>query len=70
MHLLLLRGWTMTNLAAESGLSLTTISGLAQGDHRASDRTIQAIAGALVCEPSILFPELAGFELRAEELVG
>lgn len=56
---LALRGWTMTAGAAASGVPLTTLSGLANGDHRAGPRTVKALAEGLGCAPETLFPELA-----------
>lgn len=60
----------MTEAAARSGLALTTVSGLAKNDHRASIKTVEALASGLGCSAETLFPELAGFEDREKELVG
>lgn len=51
----------MTEAADRCGISLTTLSGLANGDHNASDRTIRQICDALEVSDGTLFPELAGF---------
>jgi transcriptional regulator with XRE-family HTH domain len=55
---------TMTQAAAHSGVALTTLSGLAQGDHRASLRTVEALASGIGCSAETLFPELAFTDLR------
>lgn len=55
---------TMTEAAARSGVALTTLSGLAHGDHRASFRTIEALAQGIGCSAETLFPELVFTELR------
>lgn len=57
----LLKGISMTEAAAMCGIALTTLSGLAAGDHRASDKTIRSIADGLGVADGALFPELAGF---------
>lgn len=59
-----LKRLTMTEAAAQSGVALTTLSGLAQGDHRASIRTVDALAQGIGCEAETLFPELAFADLR------
>lgn len=57
---------TMTEAAAQSQLALTTVSGLSQGDHRASMKTVRQLAEGIGCEPETLFPELAFADLREE----
>ena len=57
--LLLAKRLTMTEAAARSGLALTTVSGLSHGDHRASLKTAEALAGGIGCSVETLFPELA-----------
>lgn len=61
-----LRRITMTEAAGRSGLALSTVSGLAQGDHRASIRTVAALAGGLGCRAETLFPELEFRDLRED----
>lgn len=58
---LVARRLTLTEAAELFGLPLTTLSGLAQGNHRASIQTVRQIedtAGADVA--AALFPELGG----------
>jgi transcriptional regulator with XRE-family HTH domain len=59
---------TMTEVAQLAGLPLTTVSGLAQGDHRASMKTVRQLAEGVGCEAETLFPELAFTDMR--EVVG
>lgn len=56
-----LKGISMTEAAERCGMSLTTMSGLVNGDHGASDKTIRQICDGLELSDSTLFPELAGF---------
>lgn len=55
---------TMTEAAARSRVALTTLSGLAQGDHGASIKTVEALAVGIGCSAETLFPELALADLR------
>lgn len=55
---------SMTDVAAKAGIALTTLSGLAQGDHRAGWGTIDKIASALDCHAETLFPEMVFSDLR------
>jgi transcriptional regulator with XRE-family HTH domain len=50
---------SMSEIAALGGMPLTTLSGLVNGDHGASMRTVRKLADGLGCEPETLFPELA-----------
>lgn len=56
--LLRINGLSMTEAANRSGVALTTLSGLAAGDHRASIETAHKIAQGIECTPGTLFPEL------------
>jgi transcriptional regulator with XRE-family HTH domain len=56
--ILRLRGLSMTEAAARSGVALTTLSGLAATDHRASIRTAHQLAQGIECAVGTLFPEL------------
>lgn len=58
---LLLKRWNLTEAAERSGMSLTTLSGLAKHDHNASIKTCEKLAQGLGCSAETLFPELAGF---------
>lgn len=58
--LLVARRLTLTQAARDSGIALTTLSGLRQGDHRASIRTAEQLARGLGCSAETLFPELTG----------
>lgn len=64
LDILELKRLTMTEAAALSSVALTTLSGLAQGDHRASLRTIEALATGIGVAAETLFPELAFQELK------
>lgn len=56
---------SMSEVAArakdEDGKSmpLTTLSGLVNGDHGASMKTVRQLAAGLGCEPESIFPQLA-----------
>lgn len=60
---------SMTEGASLSGIPLTTLSGLAQGDHRASIKTARALADGIGCSIETLFPELSGQFEQAEQTV-
>lgn len=49
---------SMTEVAARSGMPLKTLSGLVNGSHRASIRTVRQLAEGLNCNPATLFPDL------------
>lgn len=51
---------SMSEVAAEAGIPLKTLSGLVNGDHRASMKTVRQVTDALRCAPATLFPELLG----------
>lgn len=61
-----LQGRTLTEGAEVCGISLTTLSGLASGDHGASDKIVRQVADGLGVDDGVLFPELAGFVPRAD----
>lgn len=48
----------MAEVAAMAGMPLTTLSGLVNGDHGASTKTVRLLTTALNCHPETLFPEL------------
>lgn len=50
-----------SEVAEESGISPSMLSGLLSGDTGASDRTVASLCGAIGCEPGDLFPECDGF---------
>lgn len=56
---------SMSEVAARSKdddgkpMPLTTLSGLVNGDHGASMKTVRQLAAGLDCEPETLFPQLA-----------
>ena len=62
--LMLAKRRTLSETATECGIPLTTLSGLAHGDHRASMKTVRALSDGLGCAAETLFPELAFPELR------
>lgn len=51
-------GLTITELGERSGIPRATISGLVGGHHRASVKMVKALADALSCPASVLFPTL------------
>lgn len=56
------RRLSLTEAAEAFGLPLTSLSGLAKGDHRASMTTVRMIEGRVGTEVvEALFPELGGF---------
>lgn len=55
---------SMTEAAQRSGLPLSTLSGLVNGDHRASMKTVRALSEGLGVNAETLFPELAFADLR------
>lgn len=55
---------TMTEAARQAGLPLTTVSGLANGDHRASMKTVRSLSEGLGINAETIFPELLFAELR------
>lgn len=63
------RRLTLTEAAEHCSMPLTTLSGLAQRNHRASLPTVRQIEDGLGIDGAALFPELAGFgapdEVRA-----
>lgn len=65
-----LQGLNMTQVAERSGRGLTTISGLMQGDHRASAKTANAVSSAVGVEPEALFPEFGGRFAEVAEIRG
>lgn len=48
----------MTTAAERAGIALTTLSGLANGDHGASPTVAHQIANGIACSPEALFPTL------------
>lgn len=63
---------SLSDVAGLAGMKLTTLSGLVNGDHGASMRTVRQLADALNCSPATLFPELLGTpgeDLAAPEAV-
>jgi transcriptional regulator with XRE-family HTH domain len=55
-------GLSMTEAASRCGITLATLSGLAAGHHRASDKVVRSITDGLGLEDdSLLFPGLAGW---------
>lgn len=50
-----------SEVAEESGISPSMLSGLLSGDTGASDRTVASICAAIGCEPGDLFPECDGY---------
>lgn len=59
-----LKRMSMTETSRVSGIPLTTLSGLAGGDHGASMTTVKALAKGLDVDEETLFPELAFAGLR------
>lgn len=55
---------SLTEAASLCGMPLTTLSSLAHGDHRASPRTVRALAEGLNVSAETLFPEMVFPELR------
>lgn len=55
---------TMTQVADRSGLPLTTVSGLYNGDNGASLKTVEKLANGTGCNAATLFPELEFTDLR------
>lgn len=53
----------MTELASASGIPLTTLSGLAVGDHGASMVTVRKLAQGSGWPGEVLFPELWASDL-------
>lgn len=53
----LARGWTQRKLAAESGLSLSTIGNIELGRHPASRASRRLLSLALGLDESALFPQ-------------
>jgi transcriptional regulator with XRE-family HTH domain len=49
---------SMSEAAALGGMPLTTLSGLVNGNHGASMRTVRKLSEGLGCEPETLFPQL------------
>lgn len=62
-YVLLTKGISMTEAAERCGITLTTLSGLAAGNHRASDKVVRSITDGLGLEDdSLLFPAAAGWQ--------
>lgn len=55
----------LTEAANRSGVSIKTLSGLAQHDHGASIATCEKLALGLGVSAEMLFPELAGFRFTS-----
>ena len=62
------RGKGRTYVAEASGKNLSFVSDLAFGRYGASRETAKAIADALLVDPAVLFPELAGFSAPSREV--
>lgn len=59
----------MTVAAERTGIALTTLSGLASGDHRASATVVKQLADALECAAATLFPEVSGRFVESEPVL-
>lgn len=64
--LLLLKGESLTSVAAKAGVQRATLSGMVIGRSRASVPTAHKLANALACNPATLFPTLRPFFNEAE----
>lgn len=60
------RRYSLTEAAEELGLGLTTLSGLAKGNHGASITTVRMVEGRVGTDiTEALFPEFAGLFANA-----
>lgn len=50
---------SMSEVAELGGMPLTTLSGLVNGDHGASMKTVRKLSDGLGCSAETLFPQLA-----------
>ena len=63
------RRLSLTDAANACDLPLTTLSGLAAGNHRASPRTVRQIEDGLKVDGAAFFPELAGYSVTERQAV-
>jgi lambda repressor-like predicted transcriptional regulator len=66
----MLKGRPQAWLAEQAGVSTAHLSDVLQGAKRAGDELADRLADALECEPGVIFPERAGFQVTVFTVAG